>query len=978
MKSVNKSMIIKIAVCSIAALIVILLAVSMISNSTAQEKNAVPQSGVISYEESYEDYLTEHGYQGDLSEDTVEVDLSNYKVSEGMTAYAGEQGIVTEDKGTIEWNFRVEKSGFYNLKLGYIALPGTTSDIQRKVYIDGELPYESLSQVVISRYWTDGEIRVKNNNEIRPESIEVYSEQDWFVEDYQRRNNEPLIFYLEAGMHTISFEAIKEPLEYTSLTFCRKESAPSYGEAVAELKNLYSVYSGGTLIGQAERKEGITTDIVKSSSSINIQKNYSDSRLEPYHPYHILYNTIGAEDWSQPGDSISWIVEVEQEGLYELSLKGRQNMNRGVTSYRRVYINGEVPYAEMMSVGFAFQTSMNNYTLVDENGEPYLFHLKAGTNTITFENVMGPMGGIITQVEESMSALNSMYLKVVQLTGQSPSKFIDYEIVRNIPDFTETMGEQAEVLRRIVDEIVAITGEKGENTTLLEKMATEAAELTEDPESVTEELNQLKNNISALGTWLVNVADMPLEVDYLALSAPGAQLPEAQDSFWAGAWNGTVRFFSTFVVKDSQISQDAGGADSIKVWLASYGREQAQMIQNMIDEDFTPNTDISVNLQLIPVDVVLRAALAGNGPDVVIGLGQGTLQDFAMRNAVVELSSLEGFEEATERFYQSTLDSAGFQGGTYGIPEQATFMMLFTRDDILGELGLEPPTTWTELLEIIPELQKHNYNVYVPNVQQTENSLIGTSIEYNMHLYQSLVLQSGGDVYIGEGNDYGIKSGLDSDEATEAFKDYTDFFISYGLDVQLDFANRFRTGEVPVGIINYTMFNALEIFAPEIKGQWSFHPLPGMEQEDGSIDNTFVVDTVQSVIMAATDNVNDSWEFVKWWTGTDTQLSFANSLESLMGTSARYAAADPEVLRQLPWSNAELENLLGQFEHTAGLPAVPGNYMTTRMVQYAFNDSVAENANPRETLYLNIKDINEELTRKRQELHLSTAEERED
>ena len=397
MKSVNKSMIIKIAVCSIAALIVILLAVSMISNSTAQEKNAVPQSGVISYEESYEDYLTEHGYQGDLSEDTVEVDLSNYKVSEGMTAYAGEQGIVTEDKGTIEWNFRVEKSGFYNLKLGYIALPGTTSDIQRKVYIDGELPYESLSQVVISRYWTDGEIRVKNNNEIRP----------------------------EAGMHTISFEAIKEPLEYTSLTFCRKESAPSYGEAVAELKNLYSVYSGGTLIGQAERKEGITTDIVKSSSSINIQKNYSDSRLEPYHPYHILYNTIGAEDWSQPGDSISWIVEVEQEGLYELSLKGRQNMNRGVTSYRRVYINGEVPYAEMMSVGFAFQTSMNNYTLVDENGEPYLFHLKAGTNTITFENVMGPMGGIITQVEESMSALNSMYLKVVQLTGQSPSKFID-------------------------------------------------------------------------------------------------------------------------------------------------------------------------------------------------------------------------------------------------------------------------------------------------------------------------------------------------------------------------------------------------------------------------------------------------------------------------------------------------------------------------------------------------------------------------
>ncbi len=62
------------------------------------------------------------------------------------------------------------------------------------------------------------------------------------------------------------------------------------------------------------------------------------------------------------------------------------------------------------------------------------------------------------------------------------------------------------------------------------------------------------------------------------------------------------------------------GSNSIKVWMASFGREQAQIIQNQIDETFTPEHDISVNLQLIPVDVVLRAALAGNGPDVVIGL----------------------------------------------------------------------------------------------------------------------------------------------------------------------------------------------------------------------------------------------------------------------------------------------------------------------------------------------------------------------
>ncbi len=966
--------IVKISACAAAGLVVVVLAAVMLGNSAARESNAVPQSGETSYEESYQAYLSEAGYEGTLSQEVIEVDLEDYETSQDMEAYPGEQGIVTEDSGWIQWNFKVGKSGFYNLKLGYIPLPGTTSDIQRKIAIDGGIPYEALSQVVISRYWTDGDIRVKNDNEIRPESLELYGQQEWFVEDYQRRNNAPLIFYLEAGSHTISFEVIKEPLEYTSLTFCAQDAIPSYEEAIGELKSKYAVYDGESLTGQAERKEGITRDIVKSSSAINIQKNYSDSNLEPYHPYHILYNTIGASDWSKPGDSLTWVVEVEKEGLYELTLKARQNRNRGVTSYRRLYINGTVPYEEMLSVGFSFQSGMNNYTLADENGEPYLFHLNAGTNTITFEDVMGPMGGIVTRVEESMGELNSRYLEVVQLTGQAPSKFIDYEIVKNIPGFSDSMEEQGRILREIVDEIVTITGEKGENTTLLEKMALEAEGLAADPESVTEELGQLKGNISALGTWLVNVADMPLEVDYLVLSAPGARLPEAQDSFFAGLKNGTIRFFSTFFVKNSQISEEEGGSDSIKVWLASYGKEHAQMIQNMVDETFTPQTNISVNLQLIPVDVVLRAALAGNGPDVVIVLSQTTMQDFAMRDAVLDLSKMEGFGEATERFYQSTLDSASFQGGIYGIPEQATYMMLFTRDDILGELGLEVPATWTELLEMIPELQKNNYNLYIPNVQQTENSLIATTIDYNMHLYQSMVMQNGGDVYRGEGNDYGIESGLNSDAATEAFKDYTDFYVSYGLDVQMDFANRFRTGEVPVGIINYTLFNALEIFAPEIKGQWSFHPIPGVEQADGSVDNTFVVDTIQSVIMSATKNPEDSWEFVKWWTSTESQLGFANSLESLMGTSARYAAADPEVLKQLPWSNAELESLLGQFEHTAGLPAVPGNYMTTRMVQYAFNDTVADNANPRETLYLNIKDIDEELTRKRKEMHLSTTE----
>ena len=207
----------------------------------------------------------------------------------------------------------------------------------------------------------------------------------------------------------------------------------------------------------------------------------------------------------------------------------------------------------------------------------------------------------------------------------------------------------------------------------------------------------------------------------------------------------------------------------------------------------------------------------------------------------------------------------------------------------------------------------------------------------------------------------------------EAFKWFTDLFTVHGLEVQADFSNRFRTGEMPVGVTDYTTYCTLEIFAPEIKGLWSFSPLPGTLKDDGAIDNTYVCDTVQTVMMKGCDDQEAAWEFIKWWNETDQQVAYATTLESIMGAAARYPAADPEVIRRLPWSNAEQAQLLRQYEHLTSMPAVPGYYMNTRMISYAFEDVVADLANPRETLYLNIRDIDKELTKKREEFGLNTA-----
>ena len=965
--------------------VVVIAAAVVIFGGAGKDKGlyAMPATEtVIAREGSYQAYLDRHGYADVLSSAEIAVDVFSFEKSENSNAQALTEGVDTGDMGSVTWKFTAPETGFYNLEVGYLALAGTTSDIQRRVLIDSEAPYEALTQIVFKRIWRDEDIRLKNDNEIRPNADEVYVEQIVYLEDYDRRSGAPLILHLTAGEHTLTFEAVKEPMEVLSLTFKAAPKAESYATVLAQWEADYHYFSGQTIVCQAERRtvveggEGTaltvpndTWDILKSSPAITVQKNYSDAALVPYHAWHILYPTIGASNWAQPGDALTWQVIAPEDGLYALTFKGRQT-SRGVTSYRRLSINGEVPFAEAEVIGFGYSGTMQNYTLANEQGEPYYVYLHAGTNDIKLECVLGGIGGVLSEVEEALRNLNALYLATIQITGNVPSQFIDYEIAKKVPNFVSTMETESQRLFALVDQMVAITGEKGENTAMLEKMAIQAQGLAKDPEDIVKELSQLKNNISALGTWIVNISTMPLELDSLILHRDPAiqpcNLPAPTESWLQGVIADFQRFWATFFHSTSSVVSDDSGEKkdaSIKVWMASAGREQAQIIQNMIDETFSPNTDIAVKLQLIPMDVVLRAALAGNGPDVVIGLNQATAQDFAMRGATVKLSDYADYKEYVSRYGEGVLRATQYGEDAYGIPEQVSFQMLFYREDVLEDLGLTVPKTWTEVMEIIPVLNRENYLFYMPS----------TRVATGLNVFQAMVYQNEGEIYEGTGMDYGIASALHEDAAMEAFKWFTDLFTVHGLEVQADFSNRFRTGEMPVGVTDYTTYCTLEIFAPEIKGLWSFSAFPGSMKEDGTLDNTYVCDTVQTVIMNGAKNKDAAWEFVKWWNNTDQQLSYATTLEAIMGAAARYPAADPNVIRNLPWSNSEAQQLLAQYEMLTSMPAVPGYYMNTRMISYAFEDVVADLANPRETLYLNIRDIDKELTKKREEFGLNTA-----
>lgn len=910
----------------------------------------------------YHEYLSQ--YEGvNRPNRTISINLFDYEV-EGLEVDELEDSLYTGERGFITWTFEVSEEGLYNLEIEFLPVIGRSSSIQREIYIDGEIPFQGAHQITFSRIWVDdGPISVKGRNEIRPNQVEAPEWTTVYVSDSQKYVSEPYLFYLSRGKHTLTFHSIREPLTIRKLEFKQAPEVPTYQEYITELMEKYPIYSGEAIIFQAERiggKGNHTVNIKKSSPTIYAVSNFSSPLLQPYHPYDIRLNTIGGYNWRVIGDWVRWEVEVPKSGLYQLSLSVLQNTSRGKFSTRELRINGLVPFKEAFAIKFDYNTSFEMVT-VGNGKEPYLIYLEEGINTIELQVTLGPLGPIVQEVQESVTILNDLYRQIMQITGPVPEPYIDYELEKKLPHMQPTFEKEYQRLKRIVNDLQTIAGDKSDQTALIDQMAVQLGSLSKKPREVIRQLNMMQSNISAMSTWILQANEQPLEIDFFVLSQPNAKLPRVKANLFERLYFSIFRFISTFFVDYNDFSSEAGDKmETIEVWIQS-GRDQVQILRNLIDNSFTPNYNINVNLKLVPQGVVLPATLAGQGPDVVLGLSGDTTINFAMRDAAQDLTVFDDFDEVAQRFMPSAFDTVKYQDGVYGLPETQSFYMLFYRKDIINGLGLQVPKTWNDVYELIPHLEMNNYQFYIPS---------------SLEMYATFVYQMGGRVYRGEGKDLGIASGLDSKEGMEAFKVWTDFFTSYKLPVEANFANRFRTGEMPIGIADYTLYNTLAVFAPEITGLWGFAPVPGFENEDGTINNLSASFIVNCMMLSSAENKKASWEFMKWWTSTDTQVSYGRALEGVMGAAARYNTANLEAVARLPWDSESYDQLSKQFENTFTIPAVPGGYITSRHVDYALRSVVNDGMNAREALYENIKAINLELTIKRQEFGLSYLEER--
>ncbi len=898
-------------------------------------------------------------------------DATGATTAERLAEWEGRTDVLRWEEGdAIEWEADVMEAGSYELAFAYYPLEGNGQDIEYELYIDGQGVSADNEPFRMNRVWRDeidesGEPKQSRGNDLRPRQIE---QRVWLETKAALPGSRggAYVASLAAGKHRIRIENVREAAAVEALTLSPAKSLASY----EEYRRNISAGEAGEARGDGEAIEARAPDdafvmvqgehaYLKSSAGIFPTMDRSSPLTTPYHPVKLRLNTIGGSNWDTPGQWISWQLEVPETGWYKLGLRYRQHEVKGAFVTRTIYVDGEIPFAELERVRFPYRLPWAVKELGEETGEPYLFYLDRGKHEIKLEVTLGDMAEPLRQANGIVAELQGLYRQIVMITGVRPDPYRDYELEKAIPELLPSFEALKGRMEEEADRLVALADGGNPGTRALTLLTRQLEDFLDRPDTIPKRLDSYKTNMTGLADWMLSVSSQPLEIDYLYLAAADRKKPRGEANGLERGAHELRAFVGSFFENYNALG-DEGAGNSIEVW-TGLGRDQAYVAKRLIDETFTPETGIEVDFNLVENSLVV-AVMAGEGPDVNLLTSRGDAMNLAIRGALVPLDEKEGFEALQEQYMPSAFVPYRYEGNTYAVPDEQEFFMMFTREDILSELGVDPPQTWEELLEIAPLLQIRNMQIGLPYENLDAFQLLARGIG-SLNLFPSLLMQHGGGLY----NESLSATRFDEPGAFKAFKLWTDFYMLFDYPLYKDDFNRFRTGEMPIVISSYKLYNRLAKAAPEIAGTWRMAPMPGVERPDGGIDRTAGATGTAGIILQKAADKPEAWTFLRWWNQPEIQSRFVKELENELGVLGRRSPANREAFESSNWSRAEQAALLEQWRQVEEIPELPGGYYTSRNIDNAFRDVVFSMEHPRESLFYWNKQINEEIERKRYE-----------
>lgn len=912
----------------------------------------------------------------------VRVPAINYSASGGLEGlqqvenFQGRPGsalLWTQDDGWVEWDVSVPQDGLYEITVEYYPIPGKRASVQRDLRIDGVLPFREAKRIVFQRVWKEASWPPKRDNQgndVRPPQVEVPQWEVKTLEDADGRYEVPFQFAFTAGSHKIRLDTVREPIALGNIIVHSPKVVPTYQERLAE----WQAKGYKEVTGNKQIKVQAELLYLKSDPTIRGEVNF-DALAEPSAEGVFRLNSFGQWRWRLPGQWARWQVTVPEDGLYQISLNIWQGWAGRRPRIRQLKIDGETPFREMQSILYRSDREWRLETMREEqlpSGKPYLFYFSKGEHILQMDVTIGFMSEAVRVIDQTLSEMSQLSRQMLMITGSQPDPNMEWDLHEKIADLLPRLKVMVDRLEVQAKRMEDVGRSRNDASSALRVVEDQISTMIRRPHDIHRLIDDFNRSQGILAAQLLALQNHPLQVEWLMVHSPDAKLPRVRANVWERTVASVRTFLGSFTRDYTGLGSTyaKGGEKVLEVWVGR-GVEWAQIMKDMAEDDFTPNTGIKVNLHVLPPaalgegggSVLLLATTAGEAPDVAVGVPSQLPVDFAVRRGLVNLNEFPDYPQVAHRFREGALVPFRYlvpgteKVGDWAIPETQDFAMTFYRTDILQELEIKPPDTWEDVYDALLKLQQNGLDFYYP--PPTGVAVVEGSVGFTPFLFQN-----GGDYYRCAES---CRSALDTPEALIGFQEWTDLYSNYKIPREANFFTRLRTGEQPIGVAGYFLYVSLSVAAPELTGRWEMRPMPGHRRPDGTIDRTSGGTGASMVIFEQSKAKPEAWEFIKWWSSKDAQQRFGGELEALIGVEARWNTANLEALQALPWPRKDIASILEQWRWFKEPAVVLGGYFTGRHVLNAWNRVVLQGMNPREALEESIYDINKELAKKQEE-----------
>lgn len=333
------------------------------------------------------------------------------------------------------------------------------------------------------------------------------------------------------------------------------------------------------------------------------------------------------------------------------------------------------------------------------------------------------------------------------------------------------------------------------------------------------------------------------------------------------------------------------GDRTLSVWIMEGTNPDPKPFFADLSTAFAAKTGAKLDVQYVQwkaaKDKFATAMAGGTTPDVA-EVGTTWTGEFGADGALVDLAPKIKEAGLADGLVKGIADAGTIDGKVYGMPWYAGVRSIVYRTDVFADAGVQPPTTWDELVAVGQKIKQAKPDM-IPFPVAGDNEIAS----------YSFIWGAGGELATQSGGKW--TSGIDSPAARQGIQFYADLALKHGLSTpaaamwkETDQQDAFVKGQAAMMIAGNWTPKAILKAAPELQGKIGAFPIPG---PTGGVAPSFLGGSHLS-IFEGSKNQDLAWELVKLMGTGDFAAKWGAESGYFPGTTALLdqAAKSPDPL----------------------------------------------------------------------------------